>query len=152
MAQPNAGLAEVFANRHRVHFLKLWALYEVSLSASLNLSKASFDRAVAMCRRIEETILTLLKTGFTSEGAESYSLEERILATGATGLSQTELCSSYRGGKFRDVKDRVSMLLSSGLIECFERKPTGRGRPARFYVHRDHLDQHEKQFPDDKRA
>jgi len=149
-SHPNRALAAPFWNRHRVHFLKLWAIYELSMSACLTLSKASFDRAVAMARQIEETIFTLLKTGFSAEGAESLTLEKLVRAKGPTGLGLTELCNTYRGGKYWEINSRVNLLLNGGILVRFKRKPSGRGRPAIFFVHRDHLEQHEKEFPNDE--
>jgi hypothetical protein len=146
-ALPNRALAEPFANRLRVHFLKLWAIYELSSSASLILSKESFERAVEMAKRIEETILTLLKTGFSSEGAESCNLEALICNKGPAGLSQTDLCNTYRGCKFWEINSRVNILLGGGIVIRFKRKPSGRGRPGLFFVHRDHLEQACEGFP-----
>ena len=148
----NPSLAEPFANRHRVHFLKLWAIYELSSSASLILTKESFERAVVMCRQIEETILTLLKTGFSPEGIQSQQLEDAIRAKGPEGLSKTELYALGRVSRFHEIDGRVKMLIEAGIAIYFQRKSGGRGRPGLFLVHRDHLKQHEKALPHDERA
>ena len=148
----NPALAEPFANRHRVHVLKLWAIFELSSSASLTLSKESFERAVEMARQIEETIFALLKTGFSAEGARSCDLEELIRKAGPSGFSQTDVYNANRGSRGFDVKDRMTTLLGAEIVTCFRRKPSGPGRPGLFFVHRDHLEQHAKDFPQDESA
>ena len=149
-AHLNPALSEPFANRHRVHLLKLWAIYELSSSASMTLSKGSFQRAVEMCKQIEETIFTLLKTGFSSEGIHSEQLEERIRKAGPAGLSKTDLCNTYRAAKSWEINNRMNLLLGGEIAFRFKRKPSGRGRPGEFFVHRDHLEQHDKDFTQDE--
>ena len=61
-AQPNRALAMAYFNRHRNHVVKLAVIYEVSANTSLQVSQASWERAVGMAKQLEDTIFELLLT------------------------------------------------------------------------------------------
>ena len=105
-----------------------------------------------MAKRIEETILTLLKTGFKPEGVESHQLEEGIRSKGSKGMGRTEFYEISRGSRNHESTNRLNILLNAERVVWFKRETNGRGRPGEFFVHCDHVEQHEKDFPQHRRV
>jgi hypothetical protein len=146
-SQPNRYLADAFWGRHRAHMLKLVAVIELAISATLTVNPESFQRAEAIARRWEENIFELLRTSFSPEGVESRELEGLILRAGPKGLSKTDFASVARGNKRGEMKDRVRTLIDGEIVFPFIRQ-TG-GRPMYCLVHRDHMRDHDGQFSED---
>ena len=146
--QPNGALAEAFWNRHRIHLLKLAAIYSMSLAEGLVVSPKALDRAIESARRAESTIFELLPTGMSREGAAVDKVEQQIRSAGAVGILKSDLTRAFQDMKAYELDSRLSTL-RNGLV-VFRHSRATPGRPAEVLVHKDYLDQHSKSFPDDK--
>lgn len=143
--QPNRALAMAYFYRHRVHVLKLAAVYEISSTRSLRVSAASWERAVRTAKQAEETIFSLLSTGMSKEGYEVSKMEGRVHAAGATGLRLAELTRAFQHDARTDRFHRLATLLEGESVYAYTR-PT-RGRSATVLVHAEFHDEYEARHP-----
>jgi hypothetical protein len=146
--QPNRALAIPFFNRLRTHVLKLALVYEVSQSLTLRVSAASMQRAIEAARNAEQTIFFLLPTGLSREGAEVDKIARQIQATGPQGLRRSELTHGFQHVRASDRESRLHTLVEGGDVHRFRR--TTAGRSAEVLIHRDHVGEHTKLFPEDR--
>jgi hypothetical protein len=137
-----------FWRRLRDHVLKLAAVYELSTSGSLKVSRKSMEHAIDTARIIEQNIYELVQSSFSTEGVQSQNLENYVREAGPNGRSQTEVVQFLRGEKRLDALNRIAMLVDAGVVQWFRRKTTG--RPAMILVHTSHLDAHAKAHPQDQ--
>lgn len=149
LEQPSGATAAAFWNRHRVHLLKLAAIYSMSQQGSLTVSARSMERAIEAARKAEKTIFKLLPTGMNREGAAVDKLEQRIRAAGVAGLAKSEFTRAFQFMRQQDRDSRLRTLQAAGTVFRFDRSTSGRS--AEIFVHKDYLEQHEVDFPDDKR-
>jgi hypothetical protein len=147
--QPNAAMAEAFWNRHRVHILKLAAIYAMSEGGGLTISHHAMERAIAAARKAEATIFRLVPTGMSREGAAVDKLEQRIRLGGEMGLLKSEFTRAFQHMREQERESRLRTLQSAGTVVRFFR--TTEGRPAEVLVHKDCLEAHEKAAPRDAR-
>ncbi|PWT91839.1 MAG: hypothetical protein C5B55_07435 [Blastocatellia bacterium] len=147
MSQANPALAKPFFNRLRNQVLKLAVIHEVAQSRSLNVTVDSMRKAIATAAKVEETILGLLPTGMTREGAELLKIEQLIKQAGVEGLSLTTLTRTLQSTPTTERKQRVLTLCDGGVVVRFTRK-TG-GRNAVIYVYKDYAEEHKKNHPND---
>ncbi len=130
-ASPEIGL--IFFNRHRVHVLKLAAIYEASMSRTLKVSPAAWERAVRKAAEIETTLFRLLKTGMTRTGYTLEQMENAVLKAGPCGLLLTAFTSMFKHEPLR--KQHLETLQATGGVAAVQKASTG-GRPPTFLVHR----------------
>jgi hypothetical protein len=149
-AHPNRYLAGAFWGRHRAHILKVATILELSRSATLVMSRESFIRAEQIAKRWEDNIFELLQTSFSSEGVESRQLEENIRQAGPDGFTKTDFAAIARGAKRRDMIDRLLLLIEGEVVFPFTRSTAGRS--IQCLVHRDHLAEHKRNFPQDSNS
>ncbi len=135
--QPNPDLALPFFNRLRNQLLKLAVVYEVASTCSLDVSTAAMRKAIALVRRVEETIYDLLKTGMSSHGATLVRIEERIKAKKQHGISKSELTRAFQYLDSRERLHAIATLRNAGTVELFHKGTAG--RTAELYVHRDYV-------------
>jgi hypothetical protein len=147
--QSNPAVAMAFWNRHRVHLLKLAAIYAMAGAGGLVVSPAAMERAIGTARKAEETIFKLLPTGMSREGGAVDKLEQRIRAAGVPGLAKSEFTRAFQDMRQQDRDSRLRTLQDAGTVYRFNRSTSG--RPAEVLVHENHLGQHEAEFPDDRR-
>lgn len=133
-ASPEMG--RIFFNRHRVHVLKLAAIYEASMSRTLRVSPEAWQRAVKKAAEIETTLFRLLNTGMTGPGYTMERMENAVLRAGQSGLQLTEFTSMFKHE--RDRKQFLETLQATGAVISVERESTGGRRPT-FLVHRKYL-------------
>lgn len=131
-AHPNADLASAFWSRHRVHVLKLAVVYETSMSGTLRVSGPAWQRAVAMAKSLEETLIGMLGTDMTNVGFKLKQMEERILQAGKSGLRKHEFTKAFKNDIYRE-KELKTLLDSETVFSCLL-PPTG-GRPGVVIVH-----------------
>lgn len=148
-AQPNQPTAMAFWNRHRVHLLKLAAIYEISQSSGLTVSPAAMERAIQAAKRTERTVFELLPTGMGHEGAAVDKLEQCIFAAGVAGILKSELTRAFQYMKSWDREGRLRTLVEAGSALPFRRKTSGRA--AEVLVHARFADEHAKKVPEDER-
>jgi hypothetical protein len=149
LEQPARATAAAFWNRHRVHLLKLAAIYCMSEQGGLTVSTTSMERAIEAARKAEETIFKLLPTGMNREGAAVDKLEQRIRAAGVAGLAKSEFTRAFQAMRQQDRDSRLRTLQDAGTVFRFDRSTSGRS--AEILVHKDYAEQHEAEFPVDKR-
>lgn len=147
-AQPSQALAMPFFHRLRTHVLKLAAVYEVSQSLSLRVSAAAMKRAIEAARNAEQTIFFLLPTGLNREGSEVEKMAQQIGAAGPDGLLRSALTHGFQHVKTGERESRLQTLIEGGDVHRFRRPTTGRG--GEVFIHRDHLEEHKKLFPEDR--
>jgi hypothetical protein len=147
--QPNAAIAEAFWNRHRVHVLKLAAIFAMSEGQDLTVSPRAMERAISTARKAEATIFKLVPTGMSREGAAVDKLEQGIRLGGVAGLLKSEFTRAFQYVREQEREPRLRTLQSAGTVILFDR-PT-EGRRAEVLVHKDHAEAHEKTFPEDRR-
>ena len=145
--QPNAELAEAFWNRHRVHLLKLAAIYCMSRGEGLIVSPSAMDQAIISARKAEKTIFELLPTGMGSEGAAVDKLEQKVRGAGVNGTLRSEFTRAFQDMKAYEREGRLNTLLQAQVIKRFVRATSG--RPAELLVHKDYVQQHAEKFPED---
>ncbi|MGD0759162.1 MAG: hypothetical protein ABR921_09665 [Candidatus Sulfotelmatobacter sp.] len=146
--QPNAGIAEAFWNRHRVHLLKLAAIYSMSCAEGLVVRPKAMEQAIESARRAEKTIFELLPTGLNREGAAVDKLERHIRLAGINGLLKSEFTRAFQDMREGERESRLRTLVDCKTVRPF-RRPTA-GRPAVVLVHKDGVEDHIRQFPDDE--
>jgi hypothetical protein len=146
-AQPNSGIARAFWNRHRVHLLKLAAIYSMSEAGSLTVSHESMERAIESARKAENTIFSLIKTGLNREGAQVDKLEQQIKAAGVGGLPKSEFTRAFQDMRHYERGFRLQTLLDAKVVESFSRSTAG--RRAEVLVHKDYVEEHRLKFPKD---
>jgi hypothetical protein len=147
-SQPNKALAIAFWNRHRVHFLKLAVLFHLSESASLVVSPDAMQRAADASASAEKTIFDLLRTGMSHEGGEVEKMSQPIRDAGPKGMLRSEFTSVFQYIVESERASRLRTMIDAGTIKVYRR--TGSGRPALVYVHKDHLETHDAEWPEDK--
>jgi hypothetical protein len=148
--QANVAMAEAFWNRHRVHVLKLAAIYAMSRSGSLVVSPDAMESAIKTARKTERTIFKLLPTGMSREGAAVDKLEQKILLSGVAGLLKSEFTKAFQFVKEQEREARLRTLITARIVFRYSR-PT-QGRTAEVLVHKDYLEAHAKECPEDKAA
>jgi hypothetical protein len=146
-AQPNTDVAIAFWNRHRVHLLKLAAIYSMSYGGEMTVHLGSMERAIESARRTENTIFSLIKTGLNHEGSQLDKLEERIKAAGVTGLLKSEFTRAFQDMKQYERDSRLCTLRDGKVVHCFNRRT--QGRSAEVLVHAEYVQQHQQQYPED---
>jgi len=139
-------LALAFFNRHRIHILKLAAVFEVTSNQSLVISLESWERAVRWSENLTDTILALLPTGLTQEGYKLLRLEEAIGKAGARGFSKTAVCRMFQNRRERT--ELLDTLKETQQIDTRWRKTSG--RQGCLYVHKDYLDEYDQSHPKEK--
>jgi hypothetical protein len=146
--QPNQALALAYFNRHRVHVLKLAAIYEVSASCTLKVSHASWRRAVNDLQRIETTLFSLLSTGMTREGHIANQITEKIREGGIEGATLTVITRAFQHLQPYERLQYLTNLVDARIVVPFVRS-TG-GRASTLLVHEDFLAEHKQKYPADK--
>jgi len=146
--QPNSALALPFFNRLRVEVLKLAVIHEVAESGTLNVSPAAMERAFETAAKVEATVFELLPTGMNAEGAATAKIADRIKLAGLAGMTKTAFTDAFKSMEYRERARRIATLRDAATIAVFTRE-TG-GRPPLIYVHKDFIEQHKAQFPNDK--
>ncbi len=146
--QPNSALAMPFFNRLRTEVLKLAVIHEAAMSGSLDVSPEAMKRAFETSTKVEATIFELLPTGMNAEGSATAKIADRIKLAGAAGISKTAFTDAFTSMNFVDRNRRLLTLRDAATIAVFTRE-TG-GRPPLIYVHKDFVEQHKAQFPNDK--
>jgi hypothetical protein len=146
--QLNPALAMPFFNRLRGQVLKLAVIFEVSQSSSLNVSKEAMERAIGTALEIERTVFEILSTGMSREGSEVEKMADLIRHSRSKGLLQSELTLAFKHWSKREREERVATLIESQTIHGFHRQT--RGRQAKVYVHREHLQSYKKGHKLDK--
>jgi hypothetical protein len=135
LSHQNRELASAFWNRHRMHILKLAVVYEAASSFSLQVSRRSWDQAVATARHLEDVIFSMLDTGMNRQGHELDTVEKWFREGGAAGRTRSEFTLKYRNGNPVVRDGWLKTMQDSGTIVPVERK-TG-GRTADVFYHRD---------------
>jgi len=148
---PNRELATPYFNRHRAHILKLAAIYEVSMSGTLRVSREAWQRAEIMAKKLEKSIFALLSTGMNAEGYALTRMADAIRQAGNEGMSKSRLTRKFQHIDARDRDRRIKTLQDSGEIIPFKRKPDS-GRPAEYFVHEDFADSYASKNPADRRS
>lgn len=133
-ASPDMGL--VFFNRHRVHVLKLAAIYEASMSHTLKVSPEAWERAARKAAEIRTTLFRLLKTGMTGPGYTLEQMENAVLKAGEGGLPLSDFTSMFKHVPQR--KQFLETLEATGAVVLVQRNSTGGRRPT-FLIHRKFL-------------
>lgn len=146
--QPNPALAMPFFNRLRTHVLKLALVHQVSQSLGLRVSSEAMERAIEAACSSEEAIFALLPTGMSREGFEVDRMAERIKQAGPEGLLRSELTRGFQHVRASDRYSRLHTLVEAGMVIRFGRGTAG--RRAEVLVHRDHTDEHGRQFTEDE--
>jgi hypothetical protein len=146
-AQPNSPVARAFWNRHRVHLLKLAAIYSMSGEGGMTVHSGSMERAIEAARRTENTIFSLIKTGLNHEGSQVDKLEQRINAAGVGGMLKSEFTKAFQDMRYSDRDSRLQTLQDGKVVQRFSRKTSG--RPAEVLVHSDYVEQHQQEYPED---
>jgi hypothetical protein len=146
--QPNGAMAEAFWNRHRVHLLKLAAIYAMATSGDLVVTPRAMERAIETARKTEKTIFKLLPTGMSAEGAAVDKLQLAVHKAGPGGLLRSEFTRAFQHIRTSERDSRLRTLQQAKAITSFGR-PTD-GRKAEVLVHKDHLSAHAQQFPEDE--
>ncbi len=146
--QPNKALAMAFWNRHRVHVLKLAAVFSLSESCSLVVSPEAMERAILAAQATERTIFELLPTGMSHEGGELEKMARVIRDAGPKGVLRSEVTGAFQYVAEYQRESRLRTLITAGTIKEYRR--SGGGRPATVYVHKDHLEAHGAEYPKDQ--
>ncbi len=141
--QPNSALAAPFFNRLRGEVLKLAAIFEISQSGGLRVTKEALDRAIAAASDAEQTIFRLLQTGMNREGSDVEKIAETIRTGGTEGITRSQLTRAFQHCKSRDRNERLQTLLESGRVQ--EVRQATKGRTAIRYVHEEHCSADESQ-------
>ncbi|MGB8060758.1 MAG: hypothetical protein WCF26_02535 [Candidatus Sulfotelmatobacter sp.] len=141
-------MAEAFWNRHRVHLLKLAAIYSMSCAEGLVVRPKAMERAIESARRAEKTIFELLPTGLNREGAAIDKLERRIRVAGINGLLKSEFTRAFQDMREGERESRLRTLFDCKTVRRFSRATAG--RPADVLVHKGFVEEHLRQFPEDK--
>jgi hypothetical protein len=129
----DASLGRIFFNRHRVHVLKLAAIFEASMSRSLQVSPEAWDRAVKKAAELEATLVRLLQTGMTDNGYILGRMEDAVLKCGPSGMPLNEFTKMFKNEPFR--KQQLQTLLDSEILFVVRPAKPGPGRPPVFLVH-----------------
>ena len=140
-------MAEPFFNRLRTHVLKLAVLYQVSTSVRLQIEHDALARAFELALQAERTIFSLMKTGFTHEGAQVRKMLEVVRSAGSGGMLKSEFTSRFASTPVRERDGRLQTLLASGKVLLFDR-PTS-GRRAMVLVASEFEQAHHELFPED---
>jgi hypothetical protein len=146
--QTNRAQAEAFFRRLRTHVMKLAVLYELSESLSLEVSDRAMSRSISKAIRLMDTVFELLPTGLSREGSEVDKIEKMVRDRGPAGISRHDLTRALQHVKRRDREDRIATLEEAGAMRPF-RRPTP-GRSSKVYVHREHMQEHARQYPNDE--
>jgi hypothetical protein len=133
-----------------VHVLKLAAIYAMSESAGLEVSPRAMERAIEAARKAEQTIFRLLPTGMSREGAAVDKLEQRIRSAGEAGLLRSELTRAFQDMRNYELESRLRTLKTAQIVFSYSRSTAG--RTAEVLVHKDYLEAHSKEWPEDKAA
>ena len=139
-------LATAFWNRHRVHLLKLAAIYEISQSVSLEVSSGALERAITAARDAENTIFHLLSSGFSKEGAAVEKMYDLILRAGEHGLPKSTVTRTFGSTPEFVREPRLRTLIDGERVCKFVR--TTSGRPAEDLVADKFVDQYVALHPD----
>ena len=134
-------LATIFFRRHRVHLLKLAAIYEISQTGNLVVSSSALERAISAARRAEDTICALLASGCGKEGAAVEKLYQEILRAGEHGLPKSTLTRLFTNAPPFVREQRITTLVDSERV--FKCSHKTQGRPAEVYVADTHLERHQ---------
>jgi hypothetical protein len=129
--------ARVFFHRHRQHVLKLAVVYEAASSYTLQVTPASWHRAVATASELEAVIMDLLKTGMNKLGYERSKAEQFFYETGAKGASKAEYTRKFQATETKFREDQLQTLLDAEKIRVLPVSPGGIGRKPEIYAHRD---------------
>lgn len=144
-AQPNQALAQPFWHRHRIHILKLAVIYEVSMSGTLRVTPAAWNRAVSKAAELESVIVNLLRTGMDKTGFVLSKMEKNIRDAGVQGRARTDFTKAFQDRNQRET--HLPTLVDTGTIIVFRGTSTG-GAPPVVYVHRDHVEAYKKAHPE----
>ena len=90
-----------------------------------------------------------MKTGITREGSELNRMLIFIQARGVVGVPQSELTKTFYSMHSRERAERLQTIVDSGDVIRFMRTNTG-GRLGLVFVFKEFVDQHQKDYPDDK--
>ena len=146
-AQPNRALATAYFNRHRSHVVKLAVIYEVSANTSLQVSQASWERAVGTAKQLEGTIFELLPTGMSTKGYSMSRMERKVRDGGSDGVQKTEFTRTFQDLDLFEQHKRLATLIEAGRVTLFRRETPG--RPALCLVHADYLAEYRENHPED---
>ncbi len=146
--QTNVPMAIAFWNRHRVHLLKLAAIYGIADSGGLTVTPESMERAITSATASEKTVFSLIEKGLSREGAAVDKLAQCILNAGIDGMPRSEFTKTFQSIRWQDRLSRLATLIEAGTVKRFTRA-TG-GRSAEVLVHNDFVEQHSREYPDDK--
>ncbi len=146
-SQPNTGMARAFWNRHRVHLLKLAAIYSMSYEGGMTVHVRSMERAIESARRTEDTIFSLIKTGLNHEGSQVDKLEQQIKGAGVGGMLKSKFTRAFQDMRQSERDSRLKTLLDGKVVHRFGKKTPG--RPAEVLVHSDYVEQHQQEYPED---
>lgn len=135
-------LAMAFWNRHRVHLLKLAAIYEISWSGSLVVAPDALGRAIETAREAENTIFHLMSSGFSKEGAAVEKMYEMILRAGEQGLPKSTLTKAFASTPAFLREPRLKTLIDGERVFSFPRKTPG--RQAEDLVADKHVEAHKR--------
>lgn len=167
--QPNQHLVQPYWQRHRMHVLKLAAIFEMSTirwnektagwlnnpeclkfdsdGRYLPVSLDAFHRAVAYLRRNETSLFQLLGTGMSTEGFDLSRMDQFIEASGTNGRLVSTVTLEFRNTDPRIRTNQLKTLYDEGSIRMFEGKASSSGgRKPRFLLKSTHaagfLEQH----------
>jgi hypothetical protein len=128
---------------HRKVVLKLAVLYEAATSYGVRVSKESWDHAVAIAGKMEESLFAVLDSAPHAQVENPLTrIEERIRSAGKAGLPRSAYTRIFQ--RWRDRDSQLQALIDSGKVR--EENRSTRGRPARFLVHRDFWDEDDTSF------
>jgi hypothetical protein len=140
-SQEQYQLATAFFRRHRVHLLKLAAIYEISQTGSLAVSSSALERAISAAHRAENTIFAMLASGCGKEGAAVEKLYQEILRAGEHGLPKSTLTRMFSNAPPFVREQRIKTLLDSERIfRCLHKTA---GRSAEVFVADRRLERHQ---------
>jgi hypothetical protein len=104
----------------------------------LKVTPESWNKAVVMARKLENTIFKLLDTGMNATGYALQKMENRIRQAGKGGISQSDLTRAFQSEPLQERERQLKTLLDAGtVIRTFMDTP---GRRATVYTHQDHAD------------
>jgi hypothetical protein len=132
-AFPDMGRA--FFNRHRVHVLKLAAVYAASRTRRFVVEPGDWARAVAKATELQATLFRLLKTDMSGTGYTLSRMEAAVERAGPAMLPLHEFTTIFKHET--DRKRLLETLLQTEAVSLVKGESTG-GRPPWFLVHRNH--------------
>jgi hypothetical protein len=104
-------LGGIFFRRHRVHVLKLAAVYAASETRTLHVTHAAWQRAVGKAMELEYTMFGLFASDMSKTGYLFKKMETAVLDAGPKGLLKSEFTSMFRND--RDLERHKQMLFES---------------------------------------